>query len=134
MSTDLKRIGVAALAASILVLGGCSAADVASRNLSKEADNFDITRRVVFVNGITDNYLLEIQGLCSIKDQSATRPQLEVTCKVGEDQYKKHFLGLSDNVTYFVEHMEPTDVSTYHYLVRFRPDVVLPDIEIDTEG
>ena len=57
-------------------------------------------RRVVFLNGITDTYLLSIEGLCSVEDQSK---QLEVTCKVGEREYKKHFLGLSDNVTYFAE-------------------------------
>ena len=63
-------------------------------------------RRVVFVNGITDKYLLSIEGLCSItKDKYDA--QLEVTCKTGDGEYKKHYLGISDNVTYFVEQMDP---------------------------
>src|SRR5688572_31757663 len=105
---------VSALVAGAIVTGCSSDADVASENLSKEADSFNINRRVVFVNGITDQYLLEITGKCSITDEGN---QLEVTCKVGDDAYKKHFLGLSDNVTYFAEQLESANVSRYHYTV-----------------
>lgn len=101
-------------------------ADVASRNLSKAADNFEILRRVVFMNGITDRYMLEIVGLCSIVDQ---QNQLEVTCKTGEG-FKKHFLGLSDNVTYFVEQIDIFDVSVNHYRVTFKPQALLPDVDL----
>lgn len=111
-----------------LMLGGCASdADRASENLSKAADNFEVERRVVFLNGITDTYLLSIEGRCSITDEVT---QLEVTCKIGEDAFKKHFLGLSDNVSYFVEQMEPVDVSVYHYLVIFKPLNIVPDIEV----
>jgi hypothetical protein len=75
-------------------------AEVASYNLSKAADQFEINRRVVFFNGITDKYLLVIEGRCSI-NADREDGQLEVTVKTGPDEYKKHFLGLSDNVTYF---------------------------------
>lgn len=110
-----------------LMLAGCSRdAEVASRNLSVAADQFEIDRRVVFFNGITDTYLLSIEGRCSIEDQSN---QLEVTCKVGEDEFKKHFLGLSDNVSYFVEQLEGADVSEFHYRVIFKPQVIVPDID-----
>lgn len=102
-------------------------------NLSKSADNFEVNRRIVFFNGITDKYLLEIEGLCSVAADGADS-QLEVTCKVGDGEYKKHFLGLSDNVTYFVEHLEPTETDPYHYTVRFRPETIVPDIELDTSG
>ena len=101
-------------------------AQVASRNVSKAADNFEVQRRVVFMNGITDNYLLEILGRCSIEDQVN---QLEVICKVGPGAYKKHFLGLSDNVTYFVEQLEPVEASAYHYRVTFKPQVIIPDFD-----
>ena len=69
-------------------------------------------RRVVFLNGVTDTYLLSIEGLCSIEDQ---QNQLEVTCEVSDGEYKKHFLGLSDNVTYFAEQLDAAPVSAYHY-------------------
>lgn len=113
--------------AAVLFLAGCSDdARVASRNLSKSADNFEIDRRVVFYNGITDSYMLTIEGRCSIEDQTN---QLEVTCKIGHDQYKKHFLGLSDNVTYFAEQLKVADVSTYHHRVTFKPQQIVPDID-----
>ena len=103
-------------------------ADVASTNLSKAADNFEINRRVVFYNGITDTYMLTVEGLCSLGNNDSAG-QLTITCKVGPGEFKKHFLGLSDNVTYFVEQLESAGVSTYHYRVMFRPQVILPDID-----
>lgn len=104
-----------------------SAADVASENLSKAADNFEINRRIVFINGITDKYLMVIEGRCSLGNNDKTG-ELTVTCKIGANEYKKHFLGLSDNVTYFVEQLEGADVSVYHYRVFFRPETLVPDI------
>lgn len=87
----------------------------------------------MFVNGITDKYLLSIEGLCSItKDKEDN--QLEVTCKTGDSEYKKHYLGISDNVTYFVEQMDGSDVDTFHYKVAFRPEELLPDIDLQTSG
>lgn len=133
MNHNRKR-GLAALATAFaLAVAGCSAADVASNNISQDSDNFRVQRRVVFVNGITDKYLLEIEGLCSIKDSKDdnSKGQLEVTCKVGDDQYKKHFLGLSDNVTYVVEQLEPSTEDVYHYKVVFRPETILPDISVE---
>ena len=55
--------------------------------------------------------------------------QLEVTCKTGNKQYKKHILGLSDNVAYFVEQLEPSNNSAYHYRVTFKPQEIIPDID-----
>lgn len=121
----------AAVFATSLSLAGCTDADVASRNLSQDADNFKINRRVVFFNGITDTYLLSIEGYCSITDEGK---QLEVTCKTGQDAYKKHFLGLSDNVSYFVEQVDPAAVDVYHYKVTFKPEVIIPDIDLRTSG
>lgn len=118
---------VFALGLAALVLASCSTdADVASRNLSVSAEQFEIDRRVVFFNGITDTYLLSIEGRCSIEDQGN---QLEVTCKIGPDAFKKHFLGLSDNVSYFVEQLEVADVGEFHYRVIFKPSVIVPDID-----
>lgn len=115
-----------------MFLAGCSAADVASQNLSTSADNFEINRRIVFYNGITGEYILVIEGLCSLGNYDM-EGELSVTCKVGKDQYKKHFLGLSDNVTYFAEQIEPMPVNTYNYRVIFRPEIILPDIELDID-
>lgn len=104
-------------------------ADIASRNLSKAADNFEVERRVVFFNGITDTYLLSIEGRCSIEDSTEAANQLSVVCKTGDSEYKKHFLGLSDNVSYFVEQGEGVKASAYHYRVTFKPQSIVPDID-----
>ena len=114
---------------SVVSLAACdNDASVASRNLSQAADNFEIQRRVVFYNGITGEYILTVEGLCSI-DSSEGR-KLTVTCKTGPAAYKKHFLGLSDNVTYFAEQIESATASTYHYRVVFKPSVIIPDIDV----
>ena len=116
----------------ILILGvmfvSCDDADIARRNLSKAADNFEVVRRIVFYNGITDTYILTIEGRCSIYDDGLG--QLEVTCKVGPNSYKKHFLGLSDNVTYFAEQLESNDVSPDHYRVTFKPQAIIPSVDV----
>lgn len=119
----------AALTVGALALTGCTNAETASYNLSKGADHFEIDRRIVMFNGVTDNYLLSVEGRCSIKDHEA---QLEVTCRIGPDEYKKHILGLSDNVSYFVEQLETADVSVYHYRVIFKPESIVPSLEMQT--
>jgi len=122
---NLKYIGLGLV---VLTLGACSNdAQVASYNLSQAADNFKINRRIIFYNGITNDYMLSIEGLCS---QEHTDKKLAVTCKVGEGSYKKHFLGLSDNVTYFSEQMEPAAVGVYQYRVTFKPTSIIPNPEL----
>lgn len=119
---------IAAALTAALIATGCSDADVASKNLSKAADNFEVTRRIVFYNGITGDYLLTIEGLCSLGNHDKAR-ELSVTCKTGAAAYKKHFLGLSDNVTFFVEQVNDMPVNVYHYRVFFKPQAILPDID-----
>lgn len=128
---NIKKIAaIIGASAAVLTMAACSSeADTSSTNLSKAADNFEIERRIVFINGITDQYILEIQGFCSIDDDGT---QLEVTCKVGEDTYEKHFLGLSDNVTYMSEQIEGEAVDPYKPRIIFRPETVIPDVDIQT--
>ncbi|AYJ75304.1 putative conserved lipoprotein [Bacillus phage BSP36] len=117
--------------AAIISLVGCSSeSDVVSDNLSKSADSFEVQRRVVFFNGITDKYLLTIEGLCALDTSSSKK--LTVTCKIGKDQYKKHYLGLSDNVSYFVEQTDAKYEDAFHYKVLFRPEQIVPDIDLQT--
>ena len=124
----MKRFVIVIVAiTAIAVLASCERdADIASRNLSLAADMFEIDRRIIFYNGITGGYMLVIEGRCSIEDQ---RTQLEVTCKVADDAFKKHFLGLSDNVTYFAEQLEVADVSVYHHRIIFKPQTIIPDVD-----
>ena len=120
-----KLIFVSAILAALV---GCSSdADVASRNLSQAADNFDIARRVVFYNGINGEYMLTIEGYCSLGNNDKSG-RISVTCKTAPGVYKKHYLGLSDNVTFFVEQLEAKNVSTSFYRVVFKPSVIVPDV------
>ncbi len=126
------------LAIAVIVFGtvACnpfaSDADVAAGNLSRAAEQFEVQRRIVFVNGITDKYLLSIEGRCSVEtSNSALGGSIEVTCKTPDGEFKKHFLGLSDNVTYFVEQLDSTDVSTQQYRVIFKPSAIIPDVDLE---
>ena len=125
----MKRLIMAVLALALVGSACEREADIASRNVSVAADQFEVQRRVIFFNGITDTYLLSIEGLCSLgnKDEPG---ELTVTCKVGPNLYKKHFLGLSDNVSYFVEQLDAAKVSPWHYRVTFRPSTILPELDV----
>ena len=128
----MKKILVAVMSLMVLfVVAGCRTdADVVSENVSKAADQFEVLRRVIFYNGITGEYMLTIEGYCSLGNYDRAG-ELSVTCKIGDNEYKKHFLGLSDNVTFFVEQLNSANVSADHYRVIFKPTVILPDIDIE---
>lgn len=126
-----KLITVVAMGIAVLLTGCQRDAQIASQNLSKAADMFEVNRRVVFYNGITGEYMLTIEGLCSIKDEGH---KVQVTCKVGHDKFKRHQLGLSDNVTYLAEHLNPTEASTYHHRIVFKPQSIIPEIDLNVDG
>lgn len=117
------------LFALVLFMGCMSDADVASHNISKAADQFEIDRRIVFYNGITGEYILSIEGKCSIGNHDK-QGELTVTCQTGPREYKKHFLGLSDNVTFFAEQIEPSKTGISRYRVLFKPKSIIPDIDV----
>ena len=119
------------LAAGLIALSltACDDSEVATRNLIKAADNFEVNRRIVFYNGITDTYMLEIEGRCSI-DLNQNNTAFKVICDVGNGNYKRHTLVLSDNVTAFVEQIEPNKVSKNFYRVTFKPSTIIPNIDV----
>lgn len=125
---SLKLIAV--VLSSVLMFSGCSNdADVVKHNLSTSADMFQINRRIVFYNGITNTYMLEIQGLCSV-DIDGHR--LTVVCKTGPNSYKKHVLGRSDNVTFFIQQIDSSNVDRFNYKVIFKPESILTDVDLQT--
>lgn len=131
----MRKLLVAGFIALVTLVGltGCNerAATVASHNLSEAADNFEIQRRIVFYNGITGENMAVVEGRCSIKDEGH---QLEVTCKIAPNKFKKDFLGLSDNISYFAMQLELVDVNTFHHRIVFRPQTAIPDIDIQYDG
>lgn len=122
MKKKLLLILVAILA--LTVLTGCD--DQASRvsyNVSKEADNFNVTRRVTVFNTRTDKVLLEIIGNLSIKHSSG---DVDIIVETAPGVYKKHFVSLNDWTTYVVEDVSGAFVDKYHYEVNFLPEMIIP--------
>lgn len=127
MKTKILAVG---LFCAMAIVGCSRDAQVASRNLSYAADSFQLDRRIVFYNGITNDYILTIEGKCSF--DAVSERKVDVTCKTDEGEFKKHSLGISDNVTYFSEQLESKGVSVYHYKVDFRPTTIIPDVDLKT--
>ena len=112
----LKRISIILILAVLLT--GCSwedEADVASYNISKEADNFNVYRQIKVINCQSDEVILEFEGWCSIHKDN-TDNQLEVTYREGNGEYYKDFIGLNDRVTYVVTQLDGSAVDKYHYV------------------
>ncbi|MEK3887306.1 beta-sandwich lipoprotein [Bacillus sp. FSL K6-3431] len=126
-----KKLVVILVSIMAIILTACTEADTVNQNIDKSADSFEINRRIIFFNGITDKYLLTVEGLCALGNNDSDN-RLRVTCKVGEDQYKRHYLGLSDNVSFFIEQTDAVYADPFHYRVIFRPESIIPDIDIQT--
>ena len=123
-----KLFTVSVLSFGLLITGCSREAQVASQNLSHAADNFQLDKRIVFYNGITGDYVLTIKGKCSF--DAVSERKVDVTCKVGDKEFKKHSLGISDNVTYFSEQLTSKGVRVYQYKVDFRPTTIIPDVDL----
>lgn len=128
----MKKFSIIASAAVISLAALLSACDrpvgVTELKLSQASANFEIMRRVVFYNDITGDYILIVEGLCSLSDFNS-KSRLTVTCKDGPTSLKKHSLGLSNNVTFFAEQIEATNFSPFHYRIVSRLQGTLPDID-----
>ena len=125
----MRKLLATALAgiAFVFVLAGCQDdARVASHNLSKAADNFEVDRRIVFYNGWTGDYMLEVVGKCSIEVSSN---KMYAICKYGPGDYRKHGLGLSNNITWFAEQLKGIGVSVYHTRITWKPQTILRDVD-----
>lgn len=114
----------------LMGITGCSSAETVSYNLSREADEFKVKRRITFINLRTDSFLFQVTGNCSVQDNSSK--ELEIICRIGEDKYQKHFLKKADETTYVIEQLEYNDVSRYDYEFIFRPEAIIP-IQIKTQ-
>lgn len=123
-----KLITIATVVLLALMAIGCRPdAQVASQNLSKAAEMFEVQRRIVFYNGITDSYMFVVEGRCSLEIGEI---KVTVTCKIADDEFKKHYLVRSDNTTLFAEQLDPIDVSVYHNRVIFKPQSIIPEIDL----
>lgn len=122
----MKKI-ISALLIILMAIGiaGCNEADRVSQNISKEADNFNTIRQITVINCIQGDTLFQMTGKMSIKADEKDH-QLEIVVEDENGKYKKHFIGLSDNVTYVVEDITEGDVSKYQYTLNFNPKMWIP--------
>lgn len=119
---------VGAVLATLFIAGCDDDATIVRSNLERAEQNFEVYRRVVFYNGITGEYILTIEGLLAIIVDSDG--DLVVTVKTKDGKYLKHYLGLSDNVTYFSEALESNAASAQGYRVIFKPTEIVPTVEV----
>lgn len=121
----IKKLVIMAIVVMAVIVGtiGCSEADKVSSNISQEADNFNVERRLIVINNMTDTIQFEMKGLMSIHEDG---DQLEITVKHDNDTYKKHFVGMSEFTTYICEDTTGSNVSTRNYTLNFNPDMLTP--------
>lgn len=125
-----KLITAITVTIGLFFLVGCSNdADVASKNLSTDADNFKVLRKVTFINTVTDEVLYTVEGNFAIVADTEDN-QLEITAKTGKDEFQKHFLGLSPTTVYIVEQLEWTEASKYRFKITLKPSALIPDVDV----
>ena len=127
----MKKISLFIALMGVLMLTGCeSEAEKVSYNLSQQADNFNVVRQLTVINCIEGDVLFQMTGKMSITADIADN-QLEVIVEDEDGSYKKHFIGLSDNVTYVLEDLGETNVSKYKYTLNYNPKMWIP-VDVQT--
>lgn len=127
-----KIINIVIILFMLMCFTGCemisgNSADTVKYNISKEADEFKVKRRITFVNLRDGQYLFQLTGNCSVKGGTdSSTNELEVICRIGDDKYQKHMLYIANETTYVVEQLEYSDVSRYDYEIVFRPEAIVP--------
>jgi outer membrane lipoprotein-sorting protein len=128
MKKNIYLVTIAALLAlavlALSMLSGCTQASRASYNISKEANNFNVTRRLAVINARTDKPVFELIGNFSLSNN--TDNELEITVETEQGVYKKHFVYLNEWTIYVVEDVSGATVDPYHYEVNFLPEMIMP--------
>ncbi|MGN0276765.1 MAG: hypothetical protein ACI4CZ_06175 [Hominisplanchenecus sp.] len=118
----MKKVAILIAVVTIIcaVLTGCTEADKVSSNISVEADNFNVTRKLTVLNARTDTVMLELTGTFALKNNSAN--ELEVIIETAEGKYQKDYVYLNEYTMYVVEDLSGADVDKYHYEINFLPE------------
>ena len=123
----MKKIAVVLFSICLMTgaLVGCTEADKVSENVSQEADNFNVLRRLAVINSRTDKVEFELIGAFSLHvDQDDD--QIEVVAEMEDGSYKKHIVGLNENTMYVVEDLGGANVNKYKYDVNYIPESIVP--------
>lgn len=119
-----KRLAmVFVMAVMALVLSACTQADNVRHNLKREADDFNIRRRITVLNTRTDTPMMQITGLLSISTDD--EGDLNITIEKAPGEYVLNFAHLSQDTTYIVEQIETKEVNKYKYEIKFYPENIV---------
>ena len=122
-----RIINIVIILFAFMCLTGCNSAETVKYNISRQADEFKVKRRITFINLRDGQYLFQLTGNCSVKGGAdSSTNELEVICRIGDDKYQKHMLYIANETTYVVEQLEYSDVSRYDYEIVFRPEAIVP--------
>lgn len=121
-----KYFYIIAILLMVVIVAGCTEAERVSQNISKQADNFNVQRRLTVINCRTDEVILSMIGTFSVQH---TTGDLDIIVELPDGTYQKHFVGLNDWTTYVVEDISNTSVSKYAYEIEFMPEII-PGIKI----
>ena len=119
-----KKFLVVIIACIVLFITGCTQSDKVSKNISKEADNFNVVRRVSVINTRTDKIEFEVVGNISI--DTANEKKLVIIAQTGKDTFKKHIVNLTEWNMYVLEDLEGAEVNKYKYEVNYMPESIIP--------
>lgn len=117
-------ITITSLILCALILTGCTQVDRVSSNIRQQADNFNITRRIIVINARTDKPVFELTGNFSLQNNASN--ELEIIVEIGQGSYKKHFIYLNDWTMYVVEDVSGAFVDKYHYEINYLPEMIQP--------
>lgn len=127
----MKKVSmILVLVMGLVLFSACTNdADVVSQNLSTDADNFKVLRKITFINTVSDEVLYTVEGNMAIVADTSDN-QLEITAKTGKDSFQKHFLGLSPTTVYIVEQLEWQETNQYNFKITMKPSALIPEIEV----
>lgn len=120
-------IPILAMVVILAAFTGCTQSSVVRHNISKEADYFNVARRIVVINARTDKPIFELKGYFSISNNENS--ELVVTCEIDKDRYQVHYIYLNEWTLYVVEDLNGTAVDKYHYEIWYMPEAILPSIK-----
>lgn len=123
-----KIMSLIMLVCIAISLVGCTTADTVNYNLTKDANEFNLYRKITVTNARTDTIMLQAEGYMDLSNNSNN--ELVVTIKTGENTYYKDYIYLNDWTCYVMEQTEPTGTDKYHYQLVFYPERVVPYVDI----
>lgn len=128
MKKKLIALGAIALASTVFLAGCTSDADTVDYNIKTAAEQFEVNRTIVGINGITGDIIFYAEGRCSFEDYGR---RFDLICRYGPDEYRKHVFILGDQDSVTVTQEEAIDVSVYHTRIILKPENIIPEFDLE---